>query len=58
MKFGQNRVHNRWNVAFVDIVVILVVVVHVVFVIVVVDPRNPPLNIGQNRVSNRRGKVS
>ena len=45
MKFGQNRVHNRWNVAFVDIVVILVVVVHVVFVIVVVDPRNPPLRL-------------
>ena len=48
LKFGQNRVSNRLNVAFVVAVVVTVfvfnvVVVNIVVVIVVVDPTNLPL---------------
>ena len=43
IKFGQNWVSNRLNVAF---VVLVIVVVHVVVVMVVVDPTNLPLKFG------------
>ena len=47
-KFGQNRVSNRLNVAFVVLVIVVafVVAVHDVVVIVVVDPTNLPLKFG------------
>ena len=44
LKFGQNRVSNRRNVAF---VVVVVVIVHIVIAIVVVDFTNLPLKFGQ-----------
>ena len=42
LKFGQNRVSNKSNVAFVFVCVV-VVIVHIVVVIVVVDFKNIPL---------------
>ena len=42
LKFGQNRVSNKSNVAFVFVCVV-VVIVHIVVVIVVVDFTNLPL---------------
>ena len=47
LKFGQSRVSNRLNVAFVLVVIIVVVVmVHIVVLIVVVDFTNLPLKFG------------
>ena len=44
LKFGLNRINDRWN--------IVVIVGLVVVVIVVVDPRNLPLKLCQNWGSN------
>ena len=50
---GQNRVSNRWNVAFVVLVIVgvVVVVVHVFHVVIaVVDHANLPLKSGQEQL--------
>ena len=50
LKFGQNRVNNRRNVAFAVVVIIVVVVIVVVVVdddIVAVDLRILSLKLGQ-----------
>ena len=61
LKFGQKWISNSQDIVVVKIVVVDVVVVAVSVVIVVVfvlvhvvavDPRNIPLEFGQNRISN------
>ena len=42
LKFGQHLVSNRWNVAF----VVVVVVIDDVHIVIFVDPRNLPLKFG------------